>query len=59
MNYFEEIEMMYSIAEEIDVIYQHPLDEDCVILRTETGITKLPKSILNHPRLPEHLEKYK
>lgn len=59
MNYFEEIDMMYSIAEEIDVIYQHPLDEDCVIFRTETGVTKLPKSILNHPRLTEYLEKYK
>ena len=59
MNYFEEIGMMYSVAEEINVIYQHPLDEDCVIFRTETGVTKLHKSILNHPRLPEHLEKYK
>ena len=59
MNYFEEIEMMYSVAKEINVIYQHPLDEDCVILRTELGITKLPKSILNHPTLPEHLEKCK
>lgn len=49
LNYFEEI----------DIIYQHPLDEDCVILRTELGVTKLPKSILNHPRLTEYLEKYK
>lgn len=59
LNYFEEIEIMYSVAKEVDVVYQHPIDEDCVIFRTELGVSKIPKSILNHPNLLEYMEKYK
>lgn len=60
MNYFEEIELMSFIAEEVGVLYQHPLDETCVVFRTEDGIVaKLPKEFLDDPKLNSLLlEKY-
>lgn len=52
LSYFEEIELMGDVAEEVGVLYEHPIDKDCYVFRDESGfVMKAPKAIVDHPNL--------
>lgn len=59
MNHWEETTVLEDTAKESGVLYEHPIDKDCYVFRSEDGLVmKFPKSILDHPKLEEILLEY-
>lgn len=59
MKYHEEIALMGYIVKEVGILYEHPIDKDCYVFRSEDGfVMKAPKSFVNHPKLKEILREH-
>lgn len=59
MNYWEEMAVLEYTAKEIGVLYEHPIDKDCYVFRSEDGfVLKAPKAFVDHPNLKEILLEY-
>lgn len=56
MKYHEEIALMEYIAKEVGILYEHPIDKDCYVFRSEDDfVMKAPKAFVNHPKLKKIL----
>lgn len=59
LSYFEEIGLMGDVAEEVGVLYEHPIDKDCYVFRNESGfVMKVPKAIVDYLNLKEILNEH-